>query len=200
MSLDLTDDKSTLAQVMAWCHQATSHYLSQCWPRSMSPYVTRPQWVKIQRQINVHIYKWPVLPGCTGPVRYTKEGQMVNPSLKVHVNQFMDWFTWTLWGRLTISLSLDIISNKIWLESQVDNSCDFWLKHTRRSKLKITDDWYQKAIKWWHQMICKEISQVSLESTHKGFHSLWPSDVIWWNTTWSVWVQILACCLMAPTH
>ena len=46
MSLDLIDDKSTLVQVMAWCHQATSHYLSQCWPRSLSPYgVTRPQWV-----------------------------------------------------------------------------------------------------------------------------------------------------------
>ena len=31
---------------MAWCRQATSHYLSQCWPRSMSPNgVTRPQWV-----------------------------------------------------------------------------------------------------------------------------------------------------------
>ena len=44
MSLDLTDDKSTLVQVMAWCRQATSHYLSQCWPRSLSPYdVTRPQ-------------------------------------------------------------------------------------------------------------------------------------------------------------
>ena len=42
-----TDDKSTLVQVMAWCRQATSHYLSQCWPSSMSPYgVTRPQWVK----------------------------------------------------------------------------------------------------------------------------------------------------------
>ena len=28
------------------CHQATSHYLNQCWHRSMSPYaVTRPQWV-----------------------------------------------------------------------------------------------------------------------------------------------------------
>ena len=25
--------KSTLAQVMVWCHQATSHYLSQCWPK-----------------------------------------------------------------------------------------------------------------------------------------------------------------------
>ena len=47
MSLDLTDDKSTLVQVMAWCRQATSHYLSQCWPRSLSPYgVTRPQWIK----------------------------------------------------------------------------------------------------------------------------------------------------------
>ena len=46
MSLDLTDDMSTLIQVMAWCHQATSHYLSQCWPRYMSPYgITRPQWV-----------------------------------------------------------------------------------------------------------------------------------------------------------
>ena len=47
MPQELTDDKSTLVQVMAWCHQATSHYLSQCWPRSMSPNgVTRPQWVK----------------------------------------------------------------------------------------------------------------------------------------------------------
>ena len=31
MPQDLTDDKSILFQVMAWCRQATSHYLSQCW-------------------------------------------------------------------------------------------------------------------------------------------------------------------------
>ena len=44
MSQDLTDDKSRLVQVMA-----TSHYLNQCWPRSMSPYgVIRPQWVKLK--------------------------------------------------------------------------------------------------------------------------------------------------------
>ena len=43
MPLELTDIKSTLVQAMAWCCQATSHYLSQCWPRSLSPY--RPQWV-----------------------------------------------------------------------------------------------------------------------------------------------------------
>ena len=47
MSLSLTDDKSTLVQVMAWCCEATSHYLSQCWPRSLSSYgVTKPKWVK----------------------------------------------------------------------------------------------------------------------------------------------------------
>ena len=34
LPLDLTYDKSTLVQVMAWCHQATSHHLSLCWPRS----------------------------------------------------------------------------------------------------------------------------------------------------------------------
>ena len=47
MPQNLTDDKLTLVQVMAWCRQATSHYLNQCWPRSPTPYgITRPQWVK----------------------------------------------------------------------------------------------------------------------------------------------------------
>ena len=47
---DLAEDKLTLVQVMAWCRQAASHYLSQCWPRSMSPNgVTKPQWVKALR-------------------------------------------------------------------------------------------------------------------------------------------------------
>ena len=46
MSLDFTDDQSTLVQVKAWCRQATSRYLNQCWHRSLSSYgVTRPQLV-----------------------------------------------------------------------------------------------------------------------------------------------------------
>ena len=46
VSVDLSNDNSTLVQVMAWCYQATSHYLSQCWPSSLSPYgITRPHWV-----------------------------------------------------------------------------------------------------------------------------------------------------------
>ena len=34
---DLTDDQSTLFQVMAWCRQSPSHYLNQCWPSPMTP-------------------------------------------------------------------------------------------------------------------------------------------------------------------
>ena len=50
ISLELSDDKSTLVQVMAWCRQATSYYLNHCWPRSPMPYVvTRPQWVNTLR-------------------------------------------------------------------------------------------------------------------------------------------------------
>ena len=43
-------DKLTLVQVMAWCHQAPSHYLSQCWPRSVWSYgISSLQWVSLLR-------------------------------------------------------------------------------------------------------------------------------------------------------
>ena len=62
MSLDFTDDQLTLVQVMAWCRQATSHYLSQCWPRSLSPYgVTRPQSVNLISLAKVQ-NKYTILP------------------------------------------------------------------------------------------------------------------------------------------
>ena len=39
-----------MVQVMAWCHQAPSHYLNQSWPNLFMKYpVTRPQWVKTFR-------------------------------------------------------------------------------------------------------------------------------------------------------
>ena len=38
MPQGLTDDKATLVQVISWCRQATSHYLSQCWLSSLLPY------------------------------------------------------------------------------------------------------------------------------------------------------------------
>ena len=43
---NVNDGNSTLVQVIAWSHLATSHYLSQCWARFMLPYgVNWPQWV-----------------------------------------------------------------------------------------------------------------------------------------------------------
>ena len=47
---DPDDDKSTLGQVMAWCHEAPSHYLNQCWPSFMILYGTiLPHWVNSLR-------------------------------------------------------------------------------------------------------------------------------------------------------
>ena len=52
-SQDLTNDKSRLVQVVAWCRQTISHYLNQCWPRSLtSCSFARPQssqWVNTLR-------------------------------------------------------------------------------------------------------------------------------------------------------
>ena len=43
---NLIDGKSTLVQVIAWCLQAPSHYLSQCWPIIILSYgIYRPQWL-----------------------------------------------------------------------------------------------------------------------------------------------------------
>ena len=59
---NLTKEKSTLLQVMAWCRQATSHYLNQCWPRSMSPYgVTRPRPVEEIASVIAHFSPVPEL-------------------------------------------------------------------------------------------------------------------------------------------
>ena len=48
MPLDLTD-KSTVVEIISWCRQVPSHYLSQCSPSSISPCgVTRPQWINVR--------------------------------------------------------------------------------------------------------------------------------------------------------
>ena len=45
MPEDLFDGKLLLVQIMAWCHQETSHYMNQCWERSLTvPELKCPQW------------------------------------------------------------------------------------------------------------------------------------------------------------
>ena len=43
--------KSTLVQVMAWCHEAPSHYLDQCWP---SPVTVWHQQCPINEHYHIH--------------------------------------------------------------------------------------------------------------------------------------------------
>ena len=65
MLQNLNDHTVMLVQAMAWCHQATSHYLSQCWSRSLSTYVvTRPQWVNFRSMTPMN--------QAINPVRQTK--------------------------------------------------------------------------------------------------------------------------------
>ena len=48
MPMNFTNKRSSLVQVMAWCRQATSHYVNQYWPRSPTPFgISWPQWVNL---------------------------------------------------------------------------------------------------------------------------------------------------------
>ena len=57
MVQDLTDDMSTLNQVMAWCCQATSHYLNQGWLRSMSLSHNELEVKKSKHIFWIHMYQ-----------------------------------------------------------------------------------------------------------------------------------------------
>ena len=64
MALYLINYKSILVQVMAWCRQAPSHYLSQRWYRSLSPYgVARPYWV-IKITVGLTLCNWQAYHSC----------------------------------------------------------------------------------------------------------------------------------------
>ena len=90
MPQDLTDDinhdKSTLVQVMAWCHQAASHYLNQCWTRAPMPYgVTRPQWVNLIYWLMI---KWKHFLHCWLFLRRIH----LQPDYSLHKWPFMQYF------------------------------------------------------------------------------------------------------------
>ena len=74
MPQNLSNEEST--SLRAWWHQATSHHLSWCWPRSMSVYgVTRPQCVNectLDRWTFTHIFLIVLNDSDLGPVSISK--------------------------------------------------------------------------------------------------------------------------------
>ena len=62
----------------------------------------------------------------------------------------------------------------------------------------------QEFIQWYELEITffKLLQFLSGENVHlyKTLNSLWPSDAIWRQASRSTLVQVMACCLMAPSH
>ena len=88
-----SDDKSTLVQVMAWCRQAASHYLSQCCPKSLSPYgVTRPQWVNLGA--SVRFLRRPVDPRPATLLSGLQLQKRVSPVGRQHL-YMLYWAEWS---------------------------------------------------------------------------------------------------------
>ena len=48
--------------------------------------------------------------------------------------------------------------------------------------------------------IISYITTIYWEYEPMFIHSLWPSDTIFWHRSGSTWVQVMACCLTAPSH
>ena len=69
---------------MVWCHQATSHYLTQCLPRSASTYgVTRLQWVKILWNCLCYY--------CIDPIRWQIQVKNLHAMTWVYLKIFRFW-------------------------------------------------------------------------------------------------------------
>ena len=70
----------------------------------------------------------------------------------------------------------------------------FQLDHSENWK-KSTTVFIQEN--WFENFFCKLTAILS--SSH-CVNSLWPSDTIWHQRSWSTLDQVMACCLTAPSH
>ena len=79
--LDLTDEESTLVQVMMCCHQLTSHYMAQCWSSSIMLHgVTLSQFIK--NLIDIPPAQW----SCWGYIGFTPSiCPSIHPSIRLSV-------------------------------------------------------------------------------------------------------------------
>ena len=185
MPMDLTDGKSTLVQVMAWCHQVTSYYLSQCWPRSLLPYgVIRPQWVNSLLPGDA-IWHWP---------------NWFDQILRsfTHVNSLAPGRFQRKFRKVILQLILVIDGWSI--------SCKIVLKWM---PMDLTDgkSTLVQVMAWCHQVTSYYLSQCWPRSLlpygvirPQWVCSLLPGDAIWHHWTKSILFQVRVCCLVAPNH
>ena len=104
---------------MAWCHQATNHYLSQCWPSSLSPYgVTRPQCVNVNTR-RAHKFLW-----TRGDNRYITDTQFwQNKYSCEHCNFTTTDLIHTISRCMGPSWAIDVTCHCHWPAGPCENSC-----------------------------------------------------------------------------
>ena len=166
---------------MAWCHQATSHYLSQCWPRSMSPYgITRPQWVKILRPIQ---YSQHLLDGILKLVFLKK----IN-GIKILID-----IPWSLLLRVQWALNQNCFRK--WLDFKQMPGCYL----NQQGPILPTFLWVNLA----KELSC--ISNISVYLTSMillqySFLTHCSIMTVWCCGPWWTLIHMIICCMMALSH
>ena len=49
-------------------------------------------------------------------------------------------------------------------------------------------------------LLILHIQIIATSARGQWINSLWPSDTIWRHRSWQILAQVMACCLMAPSH
>ena len=158
---------------MAWCRQATSHYLSQCWPTFMLPYdVTRPQWVK--HSIYYMVTDWkpqiglilPHQPSCCDTHTWQREISQRIMSLKFDL-QTLDSCFWLIKCLATIAWATILVPSEVGKSLQLIcreslmvllSRClfsptflqfyaTFWEKRTKKHLESLCTSWNLHALK-----------------------------------------------------
>ena len=61
-------------------------------------------------------------------------------------------------------------------------------------------DHFTNSSNWSPKDIIKIVEEISKYDSTLNINSLGPDDAIWWQRSGSSLVQVMACCLMAPSH
>ena len=87
-----------------------------------------------------------------------------------------------------------------------------WFVAWQHQAITWTNCWQPTSHQWdlvtftWGQfhkkllMMLYQFKITAAPPTGQWVNSLWLRDIIWWHGSWSTLVQVMACCLMAPSH
>ena len=177
--MDLSDDKSTLVQVTAWCRQAASRYLIQCWPNNKL-------WWNKNQSLKVFIQR-----NAIGSV-ICKMAAIFFSGFSVLIISFLPipQLVGAAFGAagqrcMALSTAVWVGSAKEWIPEVVE----------RAKKLKISaGEAMVSRFLWVRSLLPYGVTRPEWTD------SFWPSDTIWRQRSVSTLAQVMACCLTAPNH